>query len=160
MMNPFFKEAPSDTQMFRCPACKEIVSVGNTSCQHCGVPIDEATARRLNAKFREVTDAVASANTFKQSIWLAVILAIASPIYVIGVRPYSPRLLLVSVAPIGFVGYVISWRRKYGALETLDEDYPDAVRAMRRSFLVWVTALLIQAVVVGYAISSSASNYR
>jgi hypothetical protein len=66
-MNPFFKEAPTETRMFPGPACQEIITVGNTSCRYCGVPIDEATARRLNAGFQQVTDAVASANTFKQS---------------------------------------------------------------------------------------------
>ncbi len=158
-MNPFFKEAPSETQMFRCPACQEIVSVGSASCRYCGVPIDENTANHLNASFREVTDAVASANTFKQSVWLAVFLIIASPIYVVGISPYDPRLLMVSVAPIGFLGYVISWRRRYGRLETQDGDYPDAVRAMRRSLLVWVGALLIQAAAVAYALSLSVSGH-
>jgi hypothetical protein len=153
-MNPFFKEAPSDTKMFACPACQEIVAVGNTSCRYCGIPIDDATARRLNVSFRQVTDAVASANTFKQSIWAAVFLTVASPIYLIGMRLHNPRLLLVSVAPIGFLAYAISWQRKYGRLDTKDKDYPKAVQAMRRSLLVWVTSLLIQGAVVAYAVSS------
>ena len=139
--------------MFRCPGCQEIVALGNTSCRYCGVPIDEATAGRLNARFRQVTDAVASANTFKQSIWIAVLLTVASPIYLIGASQHNPRFLLASVAPIGFVAYVISWRRKYGRLETSDKDYPEAVQAMRRGLLVWVTALLIQGGMLAWAFS-------
>jgi hypothetical protein len=52
----------------------------------------------------------------------------------------------------------ISWRRKYGGLETADKDYPEAVRAMRRSALVWFTALLVQAVVVVYVLSSRVTS--
>ena len=141
--------------MFRCPACQEIGAMGNTSCRYCGVPIDEATARSLNVSFRKVTDAVASANTFKQSIWAAVLLTVAGPIYVIVTVRHNPSILLVSVAPIGFLAYAISWQRKYGGLDTKDQDYPEALRAMRRSLLVWVIALLIQGAVVAYVLSTS-----
>ena len=152
LMNPFFKEEPSDTRMFPCSNCSENISVGNTSCRYCGSTIDEATARRLNLDFQRITDAVASANTFKQSIWLALLLTVLSPIYFLGIQ--ERRLLLVSLAPIGFLSYAISWQRKYGRLATKDKEYPGAVRDMRRSLLVWSVALLIHIVVVGFALSS------
>jgi hypothetical protein len=154
LMNPFFQEAPTETRMYPCPVCEEIITVGNASCRYCGATIDEATAGRLNAAFQRVTDAVASANTFKQSIWAAVFLTVASPIFLFGMGQPNPRLLLVSAAPIGFLAYAITWRRKYGGLETGDEDYPEAVRAMNRSLLVWVTSVLIQVAVLMYALSS------
>jgi len=153
-MNPFFKENPTETRLFPCPACEEIIALGNVTCRHCGVSIDEETARRMNEGFQNVTDAVASANTFKQSIWLAVLLTVASPIYIFAMQQRNPRLLLVSAAPIGFLAYVLSWRRKYGRLDTRDKDYPESVKAMRIALLIWSAALLIQGAVFWYALAS------
>jgi hypothetical protein len=153
-MNPFFKEEQTDTPMFRCPNCKEIVRVDNTKCRYCGSTIDEATARRLNLDFQRVTNAVASANTFKQSIWLAVLLMVASPVIFLVIRSEDSRYLLISAAPIVFLGYAISWQRKYGRLETSDKEYPDAFRDMRRTLLVWSIALVIHVAVMAYALSS------
>ena len=140
--------------MFPCPNCKEIVRVDNTKCRYCGSTIDEASARRLNLDFQRVTDAVASANTFKQSIWLAVLLMVASPVIFLIIRTEDTRYLLISVAPIVFLGYAISWQRKYGRLETSDKEYPDALRDMRRTLLVWSIALVIHVAVMAYALSS------
>ena len=81
------------------------------------------------------------------------LLTIAIPIYVLAARRQNPRVFLVSAAPLGFIAYAISWLRKYGGLETKDEDYPESVRSMRRSLVIWAIALLIQATVVWYAIS-------
>jgi hypothetical protein len=155
MMNKFYQETPSESRMFACPACQEIVSVGATSCRYCGIPIDESTATRLNAEFQRVSDAVASANTFKQSILVAVLLTVVSPIYLFGFsgRQPNPRFFLASAAPIGFLAYAISWQRKYGKLETRDKEYPEALRAMRLMLLVWAAALLIQVGVLAFALS-------
>jgi hypothetical protein len=153
MMNRFYKEEPSETRMFPCPACHEIIAMANTSCRFCGVPVDAATAQRLNSDFRRVTDAVTSANTFKQSIWVAVLLTVAGPLILFGTHN-NPRLLLLSVAPVGFLGYAVSWQRKYGSLETQDRDYPGAVRAMRVTLVVWAVALFFQLALLAYAFSS------
>lgn len=152
-MNPFFKEEPTETRMYPCPNCKEIVRIDSTECRYCGSTIDEATARRLNLDFQRVTDAVAKANTFKQSIWLAVLLIVASPVIFLIIRTEDARNILISAAPIGFLAYAISWQRKYGRLETPDKEYPDAVRDMRRSLLVWLIALVVNVGVIVYALS-------
>jgi hypothetical protein len=135
-MHPFFKESPTETRMFPCPDCQEIISVENSNCRYCGVAIDEATSRRLNADFQQVSDAVTSANTFKESIWLAVLLTVAIPIYLLATHHQNLQVLVMSAASIGFIVYGLSWNRKYGGLETKDRDYPESVRAMRRSLLV------------------------
>jgi hypothetical protein len=152
MFNPFFKEGPSATPMLPCPSCHEIINVSSTSCRYCGTQIDEATARRLNNEFQRVTDAVASANTFKQSLWVAVLSAIAVPILLILTLEQNPAFFVVPMLPVGFIAYALSWRRKYGSLETRDEDYPGAVRSMRLTLIVWVVAGVIQAGFVGYVL--------
>ena len=156
MMNPFYKEEPSDTRLLPCPSCHEIVDVSTRACRYCGVEIDEATARRLNADFRRVTDAVASANTFKQSIWAAVISTVVGPLYLFLTMEHNPAVILLQAVPVGFLGYAITWRRKYGSLETRDKDYPDAVRSMRTALIIWIAALMIDAVFIGYLLFSGA----
>jgi hypothetical protein len=155
MISPFFKEAPTDTRMFRCPSCDRIISLGTSTCRYCGLTIDEETARRLNEAFKRVTDAVASANTFKQSIWLAVFISVAGPLYLLLPGQPNPRVFLISLAPVLFLGYAVSWHYKYGKLSTQDRDYPEAVSAMRRSLLVWSAALVIQIAVVCYGLTST-----
>lgn len=140
--------------MFPCPNCKEIIRVGSPECRYCGSAIDDATASRLNLDFKHVTNAVASANTFKQSILLAVLLMVASPLYFFVLHGNDQRAVIVSAAPFVFLFYAISWHRKYGRIQTSDKEYPDAVRDMRRSFLVWTAALVVEVAVVGYALSS------
>jgi hypothetical protein len=155
-MSSFFEEAPTETRMFPCPACGAILSTGAANCRYCAVPIDEATAHRLNESYKKVTDAVTNANTFKQSIWLAILLSIASPAYVFVLQGRNPRYFLVSAAPVLFLIYGVSWHLKYSRLETRDKDYPDALRAMRWSLMAWVAALLIHFAVILYALSSGA----
>jgi hypothetical protein len=152
-MSSFYKESPTDTRFFPCPACREIISLGNATCRYCGVTVDESTARRLNAAFQKITDAVASANTFKQAIWLAVLITVVTPIYIFVIQGPSPRYILVSVAPVFFLGHAISWQFKYGKLETMDEDYPGAVRAMRLNLFAWAAALIVHVAVLGYALT-------
>lgn len=119
--------------MFPCPACHEIIALGTRSCRHCGIPIDEGTARKLNEQFKLVTDAIASANTFKFSIWGAVIIMVTSPLYFFGIVHLHPRVLLIEIGVIGAIIHAIIWLRKYGALQTRDPNYPNAVHSMRRA---------------------------
>ena len=142
--------------MLPCPSCGAIVDVTSASCRYCGVAIDAETAHRLNAEFQRVTDAVASANTFKQSIWAAVLLTVIVLLYVLASGHLSAKYVLVSVAPVGFIANGVSWQRKYGALETQDMDYPGAVGAMRRALGVWIIALILQLAFLGYAYVSGA----
>lgn len=153
-MSSFLDESPSQTQMFPCPACRRIIYLGAANCKYCGVAIDEPTARRLNADYKKVTDAVASANTFKQAIWFAVLITVATPIYIFVLQGPSPRYLLVFFAPVFFLAHAILWQFKYGRLQTTDEDYPEAARAMRLNLLAWAIAFVLHMVVLGYALAS------
>ena len=156
MLNPFYKEKSTDTRMFPCPACHEIIALGTRSCRYCGIPIDEGTARKLNEQFKRVTDAIASANTFKFSIWGAVILTVASPLYVFTSSRINMRFLLAEVGTLGAIIHAATWLRKYGALETRDPDYPAAVRSMRRALAVWIGALVVQVALLSYAVMTGA----
>jgi len=154
MVSPFFKEEPSNTRLLPCPSCQEIVDVSTRTCRYCGTQIDETTARQLNADFQRVTDAVASANTFKQSIWLAVIWAIAGPIYLLMSVSNHSLVLVLPFVPVGCLAYAISWQRKYGSLKTRDKDYPDSVRSMRIALIVWIGCLIVQAGFLAYVVLS------
>jgi len=150
MLNPFLEEEPSDTRMLPCPSCQEIVDVSTRTCRYCGAQIDETTARQLNADFQRVTDAVARANTFKQTIWLAVLLAFAGPLYLLLTAANHSLVIVLPFVPVGCVVYAISWHRKYGSLKTRDKDYPDSVRSMRIGLIVWAGCLIVQAAFLAY----------
>ena len=140
--------------MFPCPSCHEIIALGSKSCRYCGIPIDESAARKLNEQFQQVTDAVARANTFKFSIWGAVIVIVTSPLYFLGMVRLSPHVLLAEIGVVGAIIYAATWLRKYGALQTRDPDYLPAVRSMRRALAVWVAALMVQVALLSYAIAA------
>ena len=156
MMKQFYKEEPTQTKLFACPSCQGIIPMGIASCRYCGIQIDAATALKLNADFKLVTDAVASANTLKQSIWAAVILTAASGWYLVAYSYPDTRVFLFSAAPVPFIGYGLNWHRKYGSLDTRDSDYPDAVKSMRVTLVVWVVALLLQIAFLAYVFSRGA----
>ena len=153
-LHPVFKVDPTDTRFFPCPACREIIALGAGECRYCGAVIEEEQARALNAAYRKVTDAVASANAFRLSPAVAVLLTVLCVVYLLMETHIDFRLVFIEMGVIAAIGYAAKWFRSYGSLQTDDDDYPGAVRAMRITLAVWCVALILHIALIGYAIAS------
>jgi len=134
----FYEENPTATRVFPCPACKETISADADNCRFCHLPIATATAERLLLENQRVTNAVASANTFRLSISLAALVILW---WIIGVltKDPSPAVFL----PLVGIGYGALWLYRYGSLTTSDVDYPVAVKRVKRITLIWFLALVL-----------------
>jgi hypothetical protein len=139
----FFLETPTTTTVYACPACNEIISIEADTCRFCKVPIDRVAAQRFLIENQRVTNAVASANTFRFSIWLAVLTAIFGLWGVLANGRPESISFLGSLALI----YGACWLYGYGSLDTLDPDYPVAVRRVKLTMVIWVVALFLPLVV-------------
>ena len=140
----FFLETPVVTTTYPCPACNEIISIDANACRFCKAPVDRVTAQRLLTENQRVTNAVARANTFRFSIWLAGLTAIFGVWEVLANdRPPNGISFLGVVA----LGYGAWWLYNYGSLSTLDPDHPVAVRRVKLTMAIWVLALLLPFVV-------------
>lgn len=51
--------------VFRCPSCKEFISLEAGSCRFCGVPVNAAQAEDLTRKQTELDNAIGHARTIK-----------------------------------------------------------------------------------------------
>jgi len=153
-LNPVFKEEPTSTPRFPCPSCREIITLGAERCKYCDALIDSKHAEALNADYQKVTDAVTIANTFKFSIWGAVLGTVVLAALVISDGLRSPKPLLVSVGSVAAIVYAVNWFRKYGRIRTDDPDFPEALRAMRQALAAWSVAVILQIALIGYAIAN------
>jgi hypothetical protein len=145
---------PTNTQLFPCPACREIIALGAVACRYCGAVIEAEQARALNAAYQKVTDAVASANAFKLSTSAAVLLTVFSAAFVLMESHIDSRLVLIEFGVIAAIIHAAKWFRTYGRLQTDDADYPGAVRSMRLALAAWGVALIVQLALIGYAMST------
>jgi len=153
-LNPVFKEEPTATPRFPCPRCREIISLGAERCKYCGVLIDAKHAEALNVDYQKVTDAVTMANTFKLSIWAAILITVVLAVVVLSHSLAGSTPILIPVGSISATFYALNWFRKYGRIRTDDPDFPEALRAMRWALIVWCIAVIIQIALIGYAIAN------
>lgn|GEM_PF-493412 len=138
--NPFsfYQEKPMAIRVYPCPACKETISAEANNCRFCHLPIDAATAERLLVENQRVTNAVASANTFRLSVSLAALVILWGIMEVLTKGP-SPAVFL----PLVGIGYGALWLYRYQSLTTSDVDYPRAVKRVKRITLIWLLALVL-----------------
>lgn len=153
-LNPVFKEEPTITPRFPCPRCRQIIALGAERCKYCDALIDATHAAALNAEYQKVTDAVASANTFKMSIPAAVLLTAICGVYLVTANLVSQRFLLLPFVVVSATVYAVNWFRKYGKIQTDDPDFPDALKAMRRALVVWCVTLILQVVLIGFVVAN------
>lgn len=139
----FFLERPTATTTYACPACNEIISIEANTCRFCKIPVDRVTAQRLLIENQRVINAVASANTFRFSIWLAGL------IFILGVWEVFENGRPKSISFLGGLALVYGtlWLYGYGSLNTLDPDYPVAVRRVKLTMAVWVLAQFLPFIV-------------
>jgi hypothetical protein len=137
----FWKEAPTQTRMYPCPACSETISADASDCRFCHLPIDANTAQQLLTENQRVVTAVAQANTFSLSTRVAVLLAGFAVFNL-----YMDRSLtesLVACALIAFA-YGAWWLYRNGSRVTHDTDYPAAITKVKKTIVIWVAVLLVQ----------------
>jgi len=134
----FYQEKPTAIRFFPCPSCNETISAEANNCRFCHLPIDAATAERLLLENQRVTNAVASANSFRLSVSLAALVVFWGIIDGL-TKGSSPALWL----PLVGIGYGALWLYRYGSLTTSDVDYPLAVKRVKRTMLIWLLALVL-----------------
>ena len=140
-LNPFsfYQEKATGIQVYPCPACHETISARAAACRFCNNAVDPATAQRLLAENQRVTSAVASANTFKLSVWLAIVQML------LGLWDALTRGAPEGVSSLAVIalGYGVLWLYRYRSLITRDADYPIGVKRVKRTIMVWFLALLL-----------------
>jgi len=135
----FFREETTATLTFQCPGCSEFLLIGATNCRFCNRPIDGETAQRLLIENQHVMNAVANANTYKLSIWPAM--------FYMAWRFWDVQSGDLSIVPGAIeslaIGYGLYWLHRYRSLVTRDADYPVAIKAVKRTVLIWILATLL-----------------
>jgi hypothetical protein len=135
-MPSFFQEETIAAATFQCPACHQFLLMGATTCRFCNRPIDRETAKQLLIQNQKVMNAVASANTYKLTILGAMIYG-AWQFWSVLSEDFSRELGVLGIAAIGFGAH---WLHRYRSLITDDVDYPVAVKAVKRTLILWVLA--------------------
>jgi hypothetical protein len=140
-LSSFWKEAPTHTGMYPCPACNETISADAAGCRFCKLPIDANTAQRLLAESQLVTTAVAQANTFSLSTRAAVLLTGFAVFNL-----YMDRSLTESFVVCSFMAFAYGawWLYRNRSRVTHDADYPTAITKVKATMVVWVAVLLVQ----------------
>lgn len=138
--NPFsfYQETPTAIRVYPCPSCNETISAEASNCRFCNLPIDTATAERLVLENQRGTNAVASANTFRLSVVLAVFMIFGGIMNWLTSSPLSLGFL-----PLIVIGYGVYWLYQNRSLVTKDADYPLAVKKVKLTIIVWVAALVL-----------------
>jgi hypothetical protein len=137
----FFQEGPTSIRVYPCPACNETISADADNCRFCHLPIDAATAERLVLENQRVTNAIASAITYRLSVLFAVLTLLVEIFDVL----IKKRTLGIFVPLVG-IGYGGLWLYRYRSLITKDVDYSVAVRKVKLTIFVWVVALVLPVV--------------
>lgn len=144
LIHPFnFLERPAAPTTYACPACNEIISIEASTCRFCKEPVDRVTARLLLGENQRVTHAVASAKTFRCSIWLAALTLIVGVWEVFA----NGRANIISILGGIALFYGVRWLYDYGSLDTRDPDYSVAVRRVRWTMAVWVLVQFVPFIV-------------
>jgi len=134
----FYQEKPTEIRVYPCPACNEVISAEASNCRFCHIPIDAATAERRVLENQRVTNAVASANSFRLSVWLAALVILSGVINLL-TEDLPPVIFLPLIA----IGYGALWLYRYRSLITRDDDYALAVKRVKRTLIPWVVALIL-----------------
>jgi len=134
----FYQEKPTAIRVYPCPACNETISAEAENCRFCHLPIDGATAERLLLQNQLITNAVASANTFRLSVSLAaLVILVGIPMNLL--TKGWPAVLLPLIA----IGYGALWLYRHRSVITKDADYSCAIKRVKRTTIVWVLALIL-----------------
>lgn len=134
-----FKDETIATRTFQCPGCREFLLMGAATCRFCNLPIDAETARQLLIENQQVINAVANANTYKLSIWPAM-LYLTWRLWHLEIESYS---IMPGTIEIIAIGYGLFWLHRYRSLVTKDADYPVAVNAVKRTLIIWISVAFL-----------------
>jgi hypothetical protein len=130
--------------MFRCPSCNEVLTLGQTACRYCSIPISQDRALAAAAQFETVSKAVSQANNLKFGNIAALLFIGIQTFLCLTYDQTSPRFFIVQAAPVIALVTLLIWFFKYGTLQTKDPDYPEAKAAIKKSLLVWGATLIVQ----------------
>ena len=123
-----------------CPSCGEMIYSDAEVCRFCSAPIDRETAARGAEIQKRVNDACNQAKLVRNGagvMWLLLLL----------------QMLFFPPAGWGYVGlffavpiWLVTWWARFRNLATQDPDYKTAKRDWRIALIIWVPALVLQAI--------------
>jgi hypothetical protein len=132
----------------RCSVCRELVSLkyennqwvlAKDKCSHCGAILDSDEVLRSAYNNFVITQAISSANNFWASDYALIVFAAQMIIRSFIALPFS-LFVFTSFVGVAFLFGVVQWFFKHGRWDTNDEEYLDAKKKMRWSFLLWSSA--------------------
>jgi hypothetical protein len=131
------------SQVFRCPSCHEIISLGVSSCRFCSTPIDHRVAQVEAEKLGQITQACAQANQLKHGNAIIPLLLLLQA-YLWWTSSMPGIGAKISWISLGGPIIVIGWFVKYGRLQTDDPDFHQAKKAMKLSLMLWIGVVIVQ----------------
>ena len=140
-LSDFWKDQPTRSRVYQCPACHEIISADAAACRFCSLPIDAKTAQRLLAESQHVTNVITRANTFSVASSLAVVFALGGLYVLLLEHRLGPTFVAAPVIAIGYGGL---WLFRNRSLVTHDPDFPGAVKKVKRTMVVAASVLFLQ----------------
>jgi hypothetical protein len=140
-LSNFWKDQPTRSRVYQCPACHETISADAASCRFCHLAIDATTAQRLLAKSQHVTNVITQANTFSAATGVAVLISIFA-LYILFVEHrLAPTFVAAPVIALGYGGL---WLFRNRSLVTHDPDFLGAVKKVKRTMVVAAAVLFLQ----------------
>jgi hypothetical protein len=134
-----------------CPNCKQLLEMNATVCARCREEIDPDYASLSAVVVHHNTQACGVANTIS-SLDAFIPIALIGSLFIWGgelLTSDRPRLsLLLLIWPTIPLVSIIIWYARFGRFAIGDEQYVNARREMRRSFVFWLTLVMVQILVV------------
>lgn len=144
----------SSTNTMACPSCREIVMASASSCRFCGLSIDAESAARANAAQQALNSAIIQANALKYAGPVAILIAVALVLNVLGVLSGLRVLIIWLAPPLGTLGAWL-WMQRHGELPTQDADLLQAQSDVRRSERIWGAVLGLELALFGWVVLRS-----
>ena len=134
-----------------CPNCKQLLEMNATVCPRCREEIDPDYALLSAVVVHHNTQACSIANTIS-GFDAFIPIALIGSLFIWGSELLTsdrPRLsLLLLIWPAIPLVAILIWFARFGRFAIGDEQYVKARREMRRSFVFWLTLLIVQILVV------------
>lgn len=145
-MRDFISNNPPVVPFVECPNCRELMEPDVSQCPRCREEIDPEYAFVSAVVVHHNTQAISVAKTISTlDAFIPLALIGTFLIYAIdwysASRPRIPTGLLFWPAIPLFA--IIHWYFRYGRFQAGDDEYLEARREMRRSFMFWFVFLIV-----------------
>ena len=139
---------PAVYPFVECPNCRQLLELGAEACPRCREEIDpsyglvSAIVVHHNTQACSVANSISGFNAFVPLALVGSVLIYALDVYVSGAPTLFPLILIWPTVPLIAI---LVWFFRFGRFKIGDDEYLSARREMRKSFLLWLAILLVQA---------------